>query len=420
MTETARLAPYALFAGVLASAGLPIYIHAPSFYVDAYGVGLAGLGFVLGGLRLLDFVQDPALGWLSRRLGAKRGTAVAVATGVMSAAMLGLFAVTPPVAPLIWFALTLTLLFSSFSFLTISFYARGVQKSVSLGQNGHVRLAGWRETGALAGVCLASVLPVALTSVTSHPFAAFAAIFAVAAFAGMMAMRQEWPPADAPSPSAFGPILKDQVTRRLLVVALFNAMPVAVTSTLFIFFVEHRLQARGWEGPLLLAFFLAAALSAPLWTRAALAYGPKQVLLCGMVLAIVTFAGAALLDAGDLIPFVLICIASGAALGADMTLLPALFASAAADVVPDAAEGFGLWSFASKFSLALAAITFLPLLASAGFNPGRGDVSDAARSTLSLFYAVVPLGLKAVALLLLWATPIETTRGDNQLRGAHT
>ena len=42
-----RLPAYALFAGVLSAAGLPIYIHAPKFYVDEYGVSLAALGALL-------------------------------------------------------------------------------------------------------------------------------------------------------------------------------------------------------------------------------------------------------------------------------------------------------------------------------------------------------------------------------------
>jgi GPH family glycoside/pentoside/hexuronide:cation symporter len=60
---------YGLFAGFLAFAGLPIYIHAPKFFVDEYGVSLAAIGGVLLVLRLIDFVQDPLLGRLVDRLG---------------------------------------------------------------------------------------------------------------------------------------------------------------------------------------------------------------------------------------------------------------------------------------------------------------------------------------------------------------
>ena len=66
------LPAYSLFAAMLAMAGLPIYIHAPKFYVDEYGVSLAALGGVLFLLRLIDVVQDPALGWLSRKLRHRR------------------------------------------------------------------------------------------------------------------------------------------------------------------------------------------------------------------------------------------------------------------------------------------------------------------------------------------------------------
>ena len=35
-----RLWAYALFAGALSSAGVPLYLYAPKFYFDNYGVGL--------------------------------------------------------------------------------------------------------------------------------------------------------------------------------------------------------------------------------------------------------------------------------------------------------------------------------------------------------------------------------------------
>ncbi|MDA9274841.1 MFS transporter, partial [bacterium] len=62
-----NLPAYAVFAAMLSAAGLPIYIHAPKYFVDEYGVSLAALGSVLFVLRLLDVVQDPLFGRLSAR-----------------------------------------------------------------------------------------------------------------------------------------------------------------------------------------------------------------------------------------------------------------------------------------------------------------------------------------------------------------
>ena len=64
----ARYPAYTGFAAVLSGAGLPIYIYAPKYYADTFGVSLTALGVVLFGLRLFDVVQDPVLGWLVARL----------------------------------------------------------------------------------------------------------------------------------------------------------------------------------------------------------------------------------------------------------------------------------------------------------------------------------------------------------------
>lgn len=405
----APLWPWSLFAAMIAVAGLPIYIHAPKFYVDSYGTSLAALGFTLAALRLIDVVQDPLLGWLAEAGRKHRAALVWVAASVMAIAMVGLFAITPPITPLAWFALTLTLLFSGFSFLTIVFYAQGVDKAAELGPKGHFRLAGWRETGSLLGVCVAAVAPVALGSLTAQPFTGFAAGFALLALLATLSMRRAWtgPATAAPTQSAnlalFRPILADPLARRLLLIALLNAAPVAVTSTLFLFFVESRLNAPGLEGPLLLLFFLSAAAAAPVWSRAAARFGAKRSLLAAMALAIAAFLWAVTLTEGDTLAFALICAASGAALGADLTLLPALFARRLASLGRGEGAAFGLWSFMSKLSLALAAATLLPALSAAGFTPGTSNPPEALWA-LSLLYAALPCALKLFAMALLATT----------------
>jgi len=186
-----RLPAYALFGAILSGAGLPIYIYAPKFFADTYGVSLATLGAVLFALRLVDVVQDPALGWVSERLRGARGAAIPFGAALLAASMLGLFAVAPPIDPVWWFAITLTGLFTAFSFLSINFYAQGVQKAGEI-TGGHVRLAAWRESGALLGVCLAAIAPTALTGAVPAPYAVFAWGFAAVTVAAALSMAPEW------------------------------------------------------------------------------------------------------------------------------------------------------------------------------------------------------------------------------------
>lgn len=403
---SARLPAFALFGAVLSGAGLPIYIYAPKYFADTYGVSLSILGAVLFGLRLFDVVQDPALGWVAERLGRARGLAVAFGAGVLALSMIGLFAVAPPISPVIWFALTVTGLFSAFSFLSINFYAQGVSKAANL-PGGHMQLAGWRESGALLGVCLAAVAPTLLGDISDQPFAVFGWIFAATVLVATLAMLPEWgAAAKTEPPTPLGVILNDRLARRLLLLALVNAAPLAVSSTLFLFYVESRLGAPGWEGPLLVLFFLSAALSSPVWSWLSGRIGAKPALLCAMGLAIASFATVLGLGQGDVAIFAVVCVASGATIGADLTLLPALFARRMAVISPNGGQGFGLWSLVSKFTLALAAATLLPVLEAGGFTAG-GDNGANALWRLTLLYALVPCILKLVAIGLLIATPLE-------------
>lgn len=401
-----RLWAYALFAGALSSAGVPLYLYAPKFYFDTYGVGLASLGLALFFLRLLDVVQDPFLGWLSALLVTSRRAVICLAALVLSLAMVGLFALDPPVSPLLWFVLMLSLVFSAFSFLAINFYAQGVLKAQRLGAVGHLQLARWRETGALTGICIAAAAPAAFAYISASPFALFAGLFAVVTCLAALLMLREWDSRMEHRPRAIVKILKDRTARQVLLMGLINAAPVAVTSTLFLFYVEARLGAPAAAGPLLLTFFLAAAVTAPGWTFLAEKFGTKRVLFGAMLLAIFSLLWVLGFNRGDVVGFGVVCVLSGAAVGADMTLLPAVFAARIARISASPHESFGLWSFVSKFSLAFAAVLLLPTLENAGFRAGEEN-SEAELRLLTVIYALVPCGLKLLAIAVLQRTELK-------------
>jgi Na+/melibiose symporter-like transporter len=191
--------------------------------------------------------------------------------------------------------------------------------------------------------------------------------------------------------------------RRLLLVYLLNGVASAVPATLVLFFIRDRLQAQPFEPLFLASYFAAGALSMPLWVRRVARLGLARAWLAGMVLAVLTFAWAALLGAGDVAAYTAVCVASGIALGADLTLPGALLAG----VIQRAGHGqrlegayFGWWNFCTKLNLALAAGIALPLLSVFGYTPGSR--SPQALQALTLAYCLLPCALKLLATAALW------------------
>ena len=395
-----------LFAMMLAAAGLPLYIHLPRFASTELGLSLATVGGVLIAIRVLDFVQDPLLGRLIDRYPGARGLFAGLAVLGMAAGFVMLFSLPPQTGAATWLVLALVPLFTAYSLGSILFYGQSAAIAGSGEARALYRLAGWREGGMLAGVILAASAPAALAALGAPGggYPAFGWLLAAMAFGVGLVTRPLWRAAGQAGTRLTLSGLTSSGGGWLLVLALVNSLPVAVTSTLFLFFVEDRLQLRGLAGLFLILFFLSAGFSVPVWTRLVARRGARRVLVPAMGLAIAGFIGAAALPEGAALGFALICIGSGAALGADMVILPALFSAVLARAGLQAGQAFGLWSFASKMALALAAVTMLPLLDLAGFRPGEANGAEAL-TVLTAAYALLPCLLKLLAIRMVVTLP---------------
>ena len=125
-------------------------------------------------MRLLDFLQDPLLGRIAEKTRKYRIVPVWIAGLIMALGMFGLFSFRAPITPVLWFCLTLSAVFTGFSFLSIKFYAQGVS---SFGETGQLRLARWRETGSLLGICLAAMAPTFFFFFSDDVFTLYAVLF---------------------------------------------------------------------------------------------------------------------------------------------------------------------------------------------------------------------------------------------------
>ncbi|MDW4550567.1 MFS transporter [Defluviimonas sp. D31] len=397
-----------LYALMLAAAGIPLYIHLPRFASVNLGIGLATIGTILLIIRLIDLVQDPLIGWaIDRWPRAQSAFAVAAAGGLAIGFPLLFWLRSGPHVAAELVAI-LVLLFSAYSLGMILLYGRSATLAHRPEPRELMRLAAFREVGMLAGVVVAAIMPEVFRSLGAgnQGYTAFGLFLGALAIVTAVLTLPAWR-----RPAIIGERLSlaglgEAGAVRLLAIALVNSLPVAVTSTLFLFFVEDRLQLPGKAGPLLILFFLSAGLSVPLWTQSSQRLGSRKTLIVAMPLAIIGFVGAAFLSPGNLAGFAIICVASGAALGADMVILPAMFSIALTRAGLNASLAFGIWSFAGKLGLAIAAFAVLPLLDFKGFTPGQAN-SDEALMVLNISYAIIPCILKLGALSLVLTLPRE-------------
>lgn len=395
--------PYGLLGLPLAFVALPLYVILPNHYAREFGVPLAALGAVLLAGRLLDAALDPAIGrWcdrlFARSFAALLGTAAAAGL-VLAGGLWGLL--FPPLAVraagatavLGWAGVLMALTCIAYSVVSVAHQAWGARLGGDESQRS--RVVAWREGLALVGVLTAAVLPATLG------LAATASVFTVLLALGWWAWSRSVRPLARPVAMATrGPSpWRHAAFRRLLTVFVINGTASAVPATLVLFFVQDRLQAApGMEAAFLATYFLCAALSMPLWVRLVSRVGLSRAWLIGMGMAVAVFVSAALLGAGDVLPFVVVCALSGLALGADLALPSALLAGLIGRLGERGQrEGayFGWWNFATKLNLALAAGLALPMLAWFGYTPGTRD--PAALQTLTIAYCLLPCALKLLA-----------------------
>ena len=407
------LLSYGLLGLPLAFVAMPLYVHLPHVYATQHGMSLSTLGSLLLLARLLDAVIDPLLGRWGDRLYARSPrltlTAGAAAAACLLIGMVLLF--FPPWRPADSPASVLAVLmltYLGYSLLSIVHQSWGARLGGDETQR--ARIVAWREGFGLAGVLTASALPAWLG------WSEWIAVFALTLIAGLWAWSlSPRPPALAGVPAS--PLREDLLHpwrhaafRRLMAVFVVSGMASAVPATLVLFFIQDRLNAPAQEPLFLATYFVAAALSMPMWMRAVARWGLARSWLAGMLLSVAVFLWAATLSSGNVIGFWWVCALSGLALGTDLALPGAMLTGLIAERGDRGQrEGayFGWWNLASKLNLALAAGLALPMLDLLGYRPGTHTPEGL--QALTLAYAVLPCALKLLAAAGLYLAFVRIT-----------
>jgi glycoside/pentoside/hexuronide:cation symporter, GPH family len=405
---TSVLFNYGFFGLPLAMVALPVYVHAPQFYASRFELSLSAIGITLLVARLFDAFSDPLIGaWVDRtKLSGGHGACIAISLPLLA---LGFGALFHPPAwiggfALAWFALALLVATLGFSIATIAYQSWGAALSQSGAER--TRITAAREGWGLGGIVLAAAVPAWLG------FDALIYLFLAGTAAGAWLLLLRAPRASkiarVPQPNAWmSEPFGGREFRWLYGVFAINGIAAAVPATLFFFFAQDRLGLGEQAGLFLVLYFLAGAASMPIWARLARRFGEARAWLGAMLLAIAAFVWSFWLNPGSVLPFGVICLMAGLALGADLALPPALLAAIIARAGHGGHEGtyFGAWNWITKLNLALAAGVALPLLEQLGYEPGVQTPQGV--HSLGVAYALLPCGLKLAAAMLLWRSPLR-------------
>jgi Na+/melibiose symporter-like transporter len=411
------LAAYAAPAFPLAILGLPLNVYLPSFWGETMGLGLTTVGLVLLATRLFDVVTDPLVGMLSDRTQGRLGRRrpwVAAALPIAAPAVWFLF-VPPAGAGAAHLFVTASLVYLGWTMLNIAHSAWGAELSGAYHQR--TRVNAWREAATLGGIVASAVIPAVVAGGIADDLRALAFITLGLAIPALLLLFAVVPDAQAaPRRAAPGlaatlaPLFANAPFRRLLSAWVLNGMANGLPAALFLLVVTHLLAAEDKAGPLLLAYFLAGIIAVPGWTRLAARIGKHRAWCVAMLWACLVFAFVPLLGPGDWLLFLGISVLSGAALGADLALPPAIQADVVDLDTLETGEGragllFAVSSMAQKLGNALAVGLGLPLLEALGFSSAGGEVRGLA--ALVGLYCAAPVVLKLAAVALMWRFPID-------------
>ncbi|MGC9385468.1 MAG: MFS transporter [Hydrogenovibrio sp.] len=404
----------------LAVLGLPFYFYMPNYWFEHWSVSLTAIGTALFLTRLVDMVTDPLVGFYSDRWLQRIGRLRQIQLG----ALILLVGFWPLFFPFdAWFQsepFGYLVVWSLLAFLGWTLVAVPYQALVS--QLTHqkaakTRLTSFREGFGLLGVMLALSLPVMLSASPTSP-EVFAWLYGLLVLG--LAVGVFWQAWQLSPVVRMTERLRHQVSQpparihlstlwrqhpwvfRIMPSYFLNNLANAFPATLFMFFVGYALGLEDQAGVLLAVFFVSGLAGLPFWFWVSKKVGKAQAWAFSMVFSAVSFSGLIWVDTGDYTGYLLICILTGWSLGADLALPSSLQVDLVQKLEAQSVEAagtlFGVWGLLTKLAIALSIGIALPLLDALDLEAG----SPAAVSALWWLYAVVPVGLKGLAVWWLW------------------
>ena len=409
---------YALNALPLALVVFPLFVFVGEHYSSSLGVSLFGIGIIFLVIRLLDGALDPVIGLLSDKFNfwfGRRKFWLVISVPITTLSVWGLFAAdASSEEALQYFAVNIFFLTIGLSFFGPPYYSLGAELSQEYLERS--KIAFLREGCFLLGTITAALIyalsdgstdglrNIALAVIILHPVTVMLTLIFVKESKGKNNSG-----GGIGFKDLFKTLVAEEKVQKFFLSQFFNSAANGIPGALFAFFVIHRLGREDLVGPLMLVYLVSGVIAVPIWIFLGKLF-PKTKLWCfSMFFSMLIFLLVFFVGAEDNFLFFVICILTGLSVSADMALPTSIQADLLDEDFNNTGRNrsgafFSILSIINKTAAALSGAFVLLFLYSVNFDP-MGNNSGVILFYLTCLYALVPIVLKIIPIIIMWSFP---------------
>ncbi len=397
----------------MAALGLPLVVYLPEYYANHLGLNLAMVGFAFMAVRFSDIFLDPIFGEMMDRTRTRMGRFrpwMLLNTPILALSTYMLFMAQKGVGPVyLWFWLAVT--YISYSAVILAHTSWGSVLSSDYDQRS--RVYGYWQAGNVIGMILVLALPPILSAVAHLDYAGglqamgwfIVLLLPITILLATKAVGEPVnlaPVAHRPANlKAYFELFKNDSVRRIMLADLTLGLAPGITGSLFFFFFEQVKNLNKTQaGLMLLIYFVAALVGAPLWSRLSSSIGKHKALVVASIVYAVTQSALVIWPAVSLPLLAVGLFFAGLPYAAAGVLLRAMLADVGDEErlrtgIDRTGLLYAVLAGTNKVGYALAVgVTYFGLDA-LGFKAGGTDNSPQALVGLQVLYGVLP-GLLAI------------------------